>query len=246
MAIFRRRPGRGAQVPEPAEATGAGGPYDAKVAPHAHAELDLGSLRLPDIDGVALSLRPGSADAAPTSVVVHAGEAAMELAVFAAPTSQPLWDEVRGRLVDDGATVEAVSGRFGPTVRTLGRSKVIGIDGPRWFLRVVVAPDDETRDDELGTPAGLGDSPTGSALLDEVLTGLVVVRGTAAAPPRQPLPLHLPGAEDPSPAQAVAAAANADLARRPAGSATTEAHPPVHELTPPFTAGLSRNLSTWG
>ena len=82
MAIFQRRPGRGGQVSESAEATGAGGPYDAAVAPHVDAELDLGSLRLPDIDGVALSFPPGTADAAGTSVVVHAGEAAMQLTVF--------------------------------------------------------------------------------------------------------------------------------------------------------------------
>jgi hypothetical protein len=252
--MFRRRPDRrSAPEVEPVTTTGNHGPYDAgardgaAAVALADAELDLGSLRLPAVEGVTLELcdgAAGTAATAATAVVVRAGGAAMELSVFAAPTSGRLWDGVQDQLVADGATVGTENGRYGPELRLADGSKVVGIDGPRWFLRAVVTFDHAHQTSSLPRRPTL----TGSEVLDDVLARLVVVRGSAAAPPHQPLPLHPVGADEAGAesAAATAAAANAELARRPGGSATIEVHPPVHELTPPFTAGLSRNLSTWG
>jgi hypothetical protein len=55
----------------------------------------------------------------------------------------------------------------------------VGIDGPRWFLRVVF----------LGN-AAIDPDPEDS--LHRVVRQTIVVRGGSAMPPRDPLPLTLP------------------------------------------------------
>ena len=57
--------------------------------------------------------------------------------------------------------------------------RFVGIDGPRWFLRVVF----------LGN-AAINPDPEDS--LHRVVRQTIVVRGGAAMPPRDPLPLTLP------------------------------------------------------
>ena len=59
-------------------------------------------------------------------------------------------------------------------------ARFIGTDGPRWFLRGVVT----------GKAAV---EPEAARALEEVFSRIVVVRGTDARPPRDLLPLTLPG-----------------------------------------------------
>ena len=57
--------------------------------------------------------------------------------------------------------------------------KFVGIDGPRWFLRVVISG------------AALTD-PAASGAVDDVIRGLVVNRGDSPMPPRELLALSMP------------------------------------------------------
>ena len=60
-------------------------------------------------------------------------------------------------------------------------ARFIGADGPRWFLRGVIT----------GKAAV---EPAAAERLEQVFAQTVVVRGTEARPPRDLLPLRLPGA----------------------------------------------------
>jgi hypothetical protein len=99
-----------------------------------------------------------------------------------------LWEEVCGELAKqlrgDGAAVRSEAGDWGQElVAALGQVtlRFIGVDGPRWMLRGVVA----------GPP----DRARGSAdALRELLQGTVVVRGSLPMPVRTPLPIDLPEA----------------------------------------------------
>ena len=167
------------------------GPYDVSEAPDdGIRRLDLGALRVPARAGLQVQFQVEESTGRPLTVVVTDGRSAMELSVFAAPKSKGLWDEVRAEILaslrDSGAT--EVEGRYGQEVRMklpTGRpgefvpGRMIGIDGPRWFLRAV-----------LSGPAA--HDPSAGALLEETLRRVIVVRGEAAMPVRDPLPLRLP------------------------------------------------------
>ena len=59
-------------------------------------------------------------------------------------------------------------------------ARFIGVDGPRWFLRGVVAGE------------GAVDKEAG-AKIDDLFRSVVVVRGSTPMPPRDLIPLHMPG-----------------------------------------------------
>jgi hypothetical protein len=167
------------------------GPFDVDEAPDDGVHrLDLGALRVPALNGVQVQFQVEEASGKPITVVVTDGRSAMEISVFAAPKSSGLWDDVRAEILE---TVRSSGGsegegEYGPELRMRlptarpGESvpgRMIGIDGPRWFLRAVVTG-----------PAG--QEPGAGPLLDETLRRLVVVRGDSAMPVRDPLPLRLP------------------------------------------------------
>ena len=92
-----------------------------------------------------------------------------------------------------------MAGPFGPEVRAeipvasgqAGDTRVarfIGVDGPRWFLRGVIA----------GAGAGGGES---AAQIEDLFRSIVVVRGNMPMPPRDLIPLSMP-ATGPASAQA--------------------------------------------
>jgi len=110
--------------------------------------------------------------------------------VFAAPRSEGIWDEVRDdirkQLFSDGVAAEDATGEYGPELRARVRTpegltdlRFVGVDGPRWMVRAV-----------FQGPAAT--DPVAAEPLDAVLHGLVVDRGGAAMPVRDPLPLRLP------------------------------------------------------
>jgi Protein of unknown function (DUF3710) len=170
------------------------GPYDERDAPDDEmARVDLGALRVPVADGYEIRLDVNEAQQV-VSATLALADGTMQLGVFAAPRNEGIWDEVRGEIAESlnaqrrGSTKE-VDGPFGTELHgTLpgdnGKGTVpvrfIGVDGPRWFLRALVA----------GTPAVNG---TRAAILEEALRGVVVVRGSEPLPVREPVPLQLPG-----------------------------------------------------
>ncbi|MFG1924025.1 DUF3710 domain-containing protein [Cryptosporangium sp. NPDC048952] len=199
--MFRRRRGRHAAAgrEEDLEATGAEslegdfgvGPWDAEAAPEDDVQrVDLGALRVPTLADVELRVEADQ-NGQVASVVLTDGTSAVELAAFAAPRTEGIWDEVREELQanirGDGGVVEQEVGEFGPELRANVKVpdgskqalRFVGIDGPRWFLRATF------------TGAAAGDVNAGPQLSESVRQ-TVVVRGSDPMPVRDPLPLRLP------------------------------------------------------
>ena len=164
------------------------GPHDAEDAPDDGLNrLDLGSVRLPVPDGAQLQVEMDQNKAVrAVHVVTPVGQ--LTVNAYAAPKSGGLWREVSTELAEqlrgDGATVRSSKGEWGlELTAALGEVSLrfIGVDGPRWMLRGVVAGPPEVAD------------KSAHALYD-LIRGTVVVRGTQPMPVRTPLVLELPPA----------------------------------------------------
>nr|WP_300338467.1 DUF3710 domain-containing protein [Actinomyces sp.] len=190
------QPSREAEQDQAQEA--ARGPWDVADAPdRAGGRIDLGALRVPAVDGMQLRLDSPGEGQAPGAVVVVLAGSALELRAFAAPRSEGVWDELRADITEElgrsQATYRIEQGPHGPEVLAQvptqgpeGRTvtapvRLIGVDGPRWFLRGV-----------LQGPAATDEQA--AVRLREVLDDVVVVRDGQARPPREILPLHVPEA----------------------------------------------------
>jgi hypothetical protein len=168
-----------------------GGPYDVSEIPEGDGveRLDLGSLKLPRVDGVEIRMQ-ATPDGDASDVVLVSGDSALQVGVFAAPRTEGIWqdvrDELKSSIVSEGGTVDEGQGRFGVELRARIRTangpadlRFVGVDGPRWFVR------------GLYQGRAATDTAAGSAL-DACLDGLVVERDKEARPVREPLPLRLP------------------------------------------------------
>ncbi len=127
-------------------------------------------------------------------------DSAVQVVTVAAPRSRSYWDEVREAIAENasaqGGKAETVEGDFGPALaltmpvktkdgkrartedgKALAQpSYVVGIDGPRWMLRATF----------LGRAALHADA---REALMPVLRSIVVVRGSEAKVPGEPLVL---------------------------------------------------------
>ncbi|HEY7594327.1 MAG TPA: DUF3710 domain-containing protein [Actinophytocola sp.] len=164
------------------------GPWDEEDAPEDGLNrLDLGSVRVPVPDGAQLQVemdQSGSVKA--VHVITPVGQ--LTVTAYAAPKSGGLWHEVSTELAEElrgqGATVRTTTGEWGlELLAALGEAhlRFVGVDGPRWMLRGVVA----------GPPDRLENS---TAALYELVRGTIVVRGALPMPVRTPLPIELPPA----------------------------------------------------
>ncbi|RFU42203.1 DUF3710 domain-containing protein [Actinomadura logoneensis] len=155
-------------------------------------------------------------DGRPVAVLVQYEESAMQLQVFAAPKRSGIWEDVRRETAQDitenaGGQVQEVEGPFGDELLAMVPAalteevlaempdevkeqipqefieqgwapqiiRFVGVDGPRWFLQAVVqgaAIEDEEQ----------------WQVLEDVLNGVVVVRGDSPMPPRDLLELQIP------------------------------------------------------
>lgn len=170
------------------------GPYDERDAPEDDIErVDLGALRVPVTNGYDLRVDLNEAQQV-ISATLAAPDGTMQLGVFAAPRNEGIWDEVRAEIAQSlnaqrkGSTTE-VEGPFGVELRgTLpadnGKGTVpvrfIGVDGPRWFLRALLA-------------GPVATEPARAKRFEEAFRQCVVVRGGEPLPVREPVPLQLPG-----------------------------------------------------
>ena len=119
----------------------------------------------------------------------------MELVAFAAPRNGDLWSQARQHIAADtarqGGTATEREGRFGtelicqrPVQSAAGKSgmqpsRVVGVNGPRWFLRATF----------LGRPA---QEPDAAGSWEDTVASVVVNRGSQAMPPGDALPLTFP------------------------------------------------------
>jgi hypothetical protein len=181
------------------------GPWDLAERPDAEGMVDLGALRLRGRDGMELRLEVEEATGAVTAATVQLAGSAVQLQAFAAPRSEGIWAEIRSEIAAgitrQGGTVDEVPGTFGreliariPVRTPDGRTghqpaRFTGVDGPRWFLRAV-----------FHGPA-VHDEEAAEAM-ESIVRDVVVVRGPDAMAPRDLLPLQLPDAAVPAPAEA--------------------------------------------
>lgn len=164
------------------------GPWDVSDEAAQDVErLDLGALKIPVLDGYELRVEISPEGAVLAASMVNA-QASMQVGAFAAPRTGGIWDEVRreiqGSVAAQGGTAETREGVFGMELRAklpvqggYQALRFVGVDGPRWFLRAVLA----------------GSAAIGAAAdLDDALRQVIVDRGDEPKPVREPLPLTLP------------------------------------------------------
>jgi hypothetical protein len=175
------------------------GPFDETEADRADQSLprlDLGSLLIPGLPGIGVQVEADPNTQEVRAVTGVGQEAAVQLQAFAAPRSEGIWEDIRAEMLaeisaTDGARVTEHEGPFGPELRAVipARSpegkqvlqplRFTGIDGPRWFIRAVF----------LGRAAV---EPDPQDALHTLVRQTIVVRGSDARAPRDPLPLRLP------------------------------------------------------
>jgi hypothetical protein len=170
------------------------GPWDEQDVPNDEVpRLDLGALRIPVIDGLGVTVGL-DAEGHPVEAALRYGSSELRLAVLAAPRTAGIWNDVRKQLratvASQGGTAQDSRGSFGteltarvPVHGGYQSVRFVGVDGPRWMLQATFAGQAAT------DPAHAGD-------LEEILRGVVVVRGSGPMPVRDPLILTLPRQED--------------------------------------------------
>lgn len=181
------------------------GPWDVAEVDDEVERLDLGALRIAPEAGTELRLEIEQETQTLVSVMAVIGSSQAQLSAFAAPRSSGIWEEIREEItssvLEGGGTAQTQVGPFGtellarvPSQGADGRTvfapaRFVGVDGPRWFLRAV-----------LYGPAALQKAE--AKPLEELVRGVVVVRGDVAMAPREMLPLTLPPDASQDPADA--------------------------------------------
>lgn len=154
--------------------------------------VDLGGLMMPAKAGVDVQVQVDEQSGAIALVSMVVQGAAVQVQPYAAPRSGGMWDDVRPQIAQSissaGGLVEEAQGPFGIELRAqvqgeggLQPARFVGIEGPRWFLRLVF----------VGQAARAGEQ---ADALEAAVRKVVVVRGREAMPVGSPIPLRLPQA----------------------------------------------------
>lgn len=183
------------EAAEPAPAPGPRDIADVDVETDGVDRVDLGGLLIAPAPGFELRLQVDEATQSVQSVLVAGPEGGLELRAFAAARNEDMWPEIRRQIAADvaqrGGTADEREGTWGTeltcrvqvttTDGRVGRqeSRVVGVNGPRWFVRATF----------VGKPAA---APDEAADYEAILDSLVVRRGAGAMAPGDPLPLTLP------------------------------------------------------
>lgn len=178
---------KGDEASSTTESPAPAGPYDVGDAPDDVDRLDLGSVRIPPIPDVEIRLEVEESTGRVAAVTLTDGTSMCQVVAFAASRRSALWTEIRQEIAasvtGSGGQVSEEGGSFGTELLTQPRGgpamRIVGVDGPRWLLRAVFN----------GPAAGGGEA---AEALERALRSMVVVRGDAAMPPRDQLPLRLP------------------------------------------------------
>jgi uncharacterized protein DUF3710 len=163
------------------------GPFDIADAPDdGVTRIDLGSVRVPVPDGAQAQIEVDPAGGGVRAVHVVTPQGQVTVSAYAAPRSGGLWEEVGEELAEqlrvDGAKVSPGEGEWGLELSALLGDvalRFVGVDGPRWMLRGVIA----------GPQSQAAEAPY---VLREIVRGTIVDRGDAPMPVRTPLPIVLP------------------------------------------------------
>lgn len=173
------------------------GPHDSRLMPNDGTRLDLGSLRIPSAPELEVRVEFDQESRTPQSLSLILPHSIMSIQAFASAKYEYTWPEVRNDVVEEltkhGIKTEVVLGEFGTEIHTVMPSqeidgetiitpvRFIGVDGDRWFLRVVVSG------------AGSIDEVAAHEV-DDIVAEIVVHRGDEPMSPGEPLPITLPEA----------------------------------------------------
>jgi len=202
--------------------------------------LDLGSVLVPMPTGGQLQVEMAP-NGSPQAVHLVTEHGRVTVAAYAAPKSPGQWREVVAELAqslrDDNSAVSVENGPWGRELAAVTANmdlRFIGVDGPRWMVRCVVA----------GPSGSTAANAPLVAIARDILRDTVVNRGSEPHPVRTPLPVVLPQvlAEQLAAAheQQLAAAQQQQVAAQQQQQATPPAPPaPPARPTPPPRSGES-------
>jgi len=171
------------------------GPLDESESNSVRPYVDLGGVKVIPRADLQLRLEVEEGTQRVVAVGLDYAGSTLQLQPFAAPRGSGLWHEIRAQIVDQihkqGGTTRVVDGPFGPevlaqipvtTAGQVGSSRIarfVGVDGPRWFLRGVIAGEGAV-------------NPEAAEKIEDLFRSIVVVRGETPMPPRDLIPLHIP------------------------------------------------------
>jgi hypothetical protein len=182
----------------------ANGPLDESEANPVRPYVDLGGVKVLPREGLHLRLEVEEGTKRVVAVGLDYANSTLQVQPFAAPRTSGLWHEIREQIAEQiarqGGTTTVREGSFGPELLAqipvttadgqagqMRLARFIGVDGPRWFLRGVIA----------GEAAA---DPTAAAKVEDLFRSIVVVRGNTPMPPRDLIPLRMPAASSGGPA----------------------------------------------
>ncbi|BDI22849.1 DUF3710 domain-containing protein [Herbiconiux sp. L3-i23] len=178
------------------------GPLDVSEANAVRPYVDLGGVKIVPREGLHLRLEVEEATKRVVAVGLDYAGSTLQVQPFAAPRSSGLWHEIRAQIVEQiqkqGGQTREADGPFGPELvatipvsagpgqpQTTRIARFIGVDGPRWFLRGVIAGEGAV-------------NPEAAAAVEDLFRSVVVVRGGTPMPPRDLIPLHVPSGGGPA------------------------------------------------
>lgn len=167
------------------------GPLDESEANAVRPYVDLGGVKILPRPELGLRLEVEESSKRVVAVSLDYKGSTLQVQPFAAPRTAGLWHEIRLQTMDQvgrqGGRITERSGPFGPEliaeIPVTGAepriARFVGVDGPRWFLRGVIA--------------GKGAvDPEAAAHIEDMFRSIVVVRGNTPMPPRDLIPLQMP------------------------------------------------------
>jgi len=175
------------------------GPLDEGEANAVRPYVDLGGVKVLPRTDLHLRLEVEEGSKRVVAVGLDYAGSTLQVQPFAAPRGSGLWHEIREQIIEQihkqGGSTRVTMGPFGPEVLAeipvaAGQqggtrlARFIGVDGPRWFLRGVIAGEGATQ-------------PEAAAKIEDLYRSIVVVRGTTPMPPRDLIPLHMPATGSP-------------------------------------------------
>ncbi|WP_104081853.1 DUF3710 domain-containing protein [Cryobacterium sp. Y11] len=172
------------------------GPFDESEANPVRPYVDLGGIKILPREGLHLRLEIEEGSKRVVAIGLDFAGSTLQVQPFAAPRSSGLWHEIRDQIADQigkqGGTTTPREGPFGlelvaeiPVAAgqeaggVTRLARFIGVDGPRWFLRGVIAGEGAI-------------DPTAAAQIEDLFRSIVVVRGSTPMPPRDLIPLRMP------------------------------------------------------
>lgn len=167
------------------------GPLDYSEGVDIKPYVSFGGIMIPPTPDLTISLQVDEDSNTPIAIELQLADSQLLLQAFAARKTSGLWAQVQeesiAQVSEQGGKVDVTTGELGQQLDVYAQStdkvpssRHYGVDGPRWFLRGV-----------LGGKA-LSDATAEQTMID-LFRSVIVHRGSAPMPPRDLIPLQIPG-----------------------------------------------------